>query len=47
MTQPKISKSHISKKAASFSESVIREMTREAMKHGAVNLGQGFSLFLC
>jgi aminotransferase len=38
----KPSKNHISKKAASFNESVIREMTREAMKYGAVNLGQGF-----
>ncbi|MFN6962156.1 MAG: pyridoxal phosphate-dependent aminotransferase [Pyrinomonadaceae bacterium] len=37
-----ISKSRISRKAASFTESVIREMTREAMKYGAVNLGQGF-----
>ncbi len=36
---------HISRKAASFTESVIREMTREAMKHGAVNLGQGFPDF--
>src|SRR6476469_1628102 len=35
-------KSRISQKAASFTESVIREMTREAMKYGAVNLGQGF-----
>lgn len=35
----------ISRKAASFTESVIREMTREAMKHGAVNLGQGFPDF--
>ena len=43
--QPKISKNHISKKAGSFTESVIREMTREAMKHGAVNLGQGFPDF--
>jgi len=42
MTQPLISKRRISKKAASFTESVIREMTREAMKFGAVNLGQGF-----
>lgn len=45
MTQPKISKNRISKKAASFTESVIREMTREAMKYGAVNLGQGFPDF--
>ncbi len=45
MTKPKISKNRISKKAASFTESVIREMTREAMKYGAVNLGQGFPDF--
>ena len=45
MSQPKISKNRISRKAASFTESVIREMTREAMKYGAVNLGQGFPDF--
>jgi aminotransferase len=45
MTQPKPTKNRISKKAASFTESVIREMTREAMKYGAVNLGQGFPDF--
>ena len=45
MTHPKISKSRISSKAASFTESVIREMTREAVKYGAVNLGQGFPDF--
>src|SRR5215813_13750817 len=45
MTQSKISRNHISKKAGSFTESVIREMTREAMKYGAVNLGQGFPDF--
>jgi len=45
MSQPKASKKHISRKAASFTESVIREMTREAMKYGAVNLGQGFPDF--
>ena len=28
-----------------FTESVIREMTRLAMKHGAVNLSQGFPDF--
>ena len=38
-------KNRISKKAASFDESVIREMTREAMKYGAVNLSQGFPDF--
>jgi len=32
-------------KAASFSESVIREMTRLANLHGAINLGQGFPDF--
>jgi aspartate/methionine/tyrosine aminotransferase len=42
MSQPKISKNRISQKAASFTESVIREMSREAVKYGAVNLGQGF-----
>src|SRR4026209_317754 len=36
------SKSHVSAKAASFTESVIREMSREAARFGAVNLGQGF-----
>ncbi len=45
MTQPRISKNRISKKAASFTESVIREMTREALKYGAVNLSQGFPDF--
>ncbi|MCA1625635.1 MAG: aminotransferase class I/II-fold pyridoxal phosphate-dependent enzyme [Acidobacteria bacterium] len=45
MTQPKPTKNRISKKAASFTESVIREMTREAVKYGAVNLGQGFPDF--
>ena len=42
MNQAKISKNRISQKAASFTESVIREMSREAAKYGAVNLGQGF-----
>jgi len=36
---------HISRKANQFTESVIREMTREAMKYGAVNLSQGFPDF--
>ncbi|MGE3466353.1 MAG: pyridoxal phosphate-dependent aminotransferase [Pyrinomonadaceae bacterium] len=39
---PGRSKNRISRKAASFTESVIREMSREAAKYGAVNLGQGF-----
>lgn len=42
MSRPESSKSRISSKAASFTESVIREMSREAVKHRAVNLGQGF-----
>ena len=42
MSQPKISKSRVSQKADSFTESVIREMSREAAKYKAVNLGQGF-----
>ena len=45
MTQPKPTKNRISKKANSFTESVIREMTREALKYGAVNLSQGFPDF--
>jgi aminotransferase len=35
----------VSHRAARFTESVIREMTREALKHGAVNLSQGFPDF--
>src|SRR3954451_12523 len=34
-------------KASSFTESVIREMTRLALEHGAVNLAQGFPDFAC
>jgi aspartate/methionine/tyrosine aminotransferase len=36
---------HVSKKAAHFTESVIREMTRLADRHGAINLAQGFPDF--
>src|ERR671916_2673297 len=36
---------HVSRKASRFTESVIREMTREAMRHGAVNLSKGFPDF--
>jgi aminotransferase len=32
-------------RTVTFTESVIREMTREALKHGAVNLSQGFPDF--
>ena len=35
----------ISAKAAQFTESVIREMTRLCNRHGAVNLAQGFPDF--
>src|ERR1700741_3563163 len=35
----------LSAKAEQFTESVISEMTRLAMKHGAVNLSQGFPDF--
>lgn len=46
MTTPAPTKNrHVSHKASLFTESVIREMTREALKHGAVNLSQGFPDF--
>ena len=32
-------------RTASFTESVIREMTRVAQQHGAINLAQGFPDF--
>jgi aminotransferase len=35
----------VSKKAESFTESVIRDMTRLAIKHDAINLAQGFPDF--
>jgi aspartate/methionine/tyrosine aminotransferase len=38
-------KSRVSRKAAQFTESVIREMTRLCQKHGGVNLAQGFPDF--
>src|SRR5215813_13491042 len=38
-------KKPISHKAAQFTESVIREMTRLAMEHDAINLSQGFPDF--
>jgi aminotransferase len=41
-TQPK---SLLSGKVKLFTESVIREMTRQAMQYGAVNLAQGFPDF--
>jgi aspartate/methionine/tyrosine aminotransferase len=38
-------RAHVSEKASRFTESVIREMTRQALAHGAVNLAQGFPDF--
>jgi aspartate/methionine/tyrosine aminotransferase len=38
-------KNRISRKASSFTESVIREMTRQASHYGAINLSQGFPDF--
>jgi aspartate/methionine/tyrosine aminotransferase len=38
-------KQFLSDKVSRFTESVIREMTRQAMLHGAVNLAQGFPDF--
>jgi aspartate/methionine/tyrosine aminotransferase len=38
-------KSFLSEKVEHFTESVIREMTRQAMLHNAVNLAQGFPDF--
>lgn len=42
-----IDPTRISRRAASFTESVIREMTRHAALHDAVNLAQGFPDFPC
>lgn len=40
-----IAAQRISEKASQFTESVIREMTRQALLHNAVNLAQGFPDF--
>src|SRR6476660_4342887 len=50
MTTPEISMAQVARhmlsaKAEQFTESVIREMTRLALKHNAVNLSQGFPDF--
>src|SRR5205814_8479040 len=45
MASTETAKRRISEKAGRFTESVIGEMTREALKHGAVNLSQGFPDF--
>ena len=42
---PAVKKRLLSEKAERFTESVIREMTRLAMQHNAVNLAQGFPDF--
>jgi aminotransferase len=42
-----ITNRRISRKAESFTESVIREMNRVAVAHGAVSLAQGFPDFAC
>jgi len=40
-----VTRARTSEKASRFTESVIREMTRLAQRHGAVNLSQGFPDF--
>src|ERR1017187_8478081 len=40
-----ISTRRVSGKASQFTESVIRDMTRQAMRHNAINLAQGFPDF--
>src|ERR1700688_1509797 len=45
LSMAQISRRMISAKAEQFTESVIREMTRLAMKQNAVNLSQGFPDF--
>lgn len=42
-----IQRKKTSSKADLFTESVIREMTRVALQHGAINLSQGFPDFPC
>jgi aspartate/methionine/tyrosine aminotransferase len=44
-TMAQLGRRMLSAKAEQFTESVIREMTRLALKHGAVNLSQGFPDF--
>ena len=47
MLDPVPSTTRVSDKAGRFTESVIRDMTRLALEHGAVNLAQGFPDFAC
>jgi aspartate/methionine/tyrosine aminotransferase len=44
-TKPFLGDHSLSDKVEHFTESVIREMTRQAMQYGAVNLAQGFPDF--
>lgn len=37
--------SFVARRTSVFTESVIREMTRLALEHGAINLAQGFADF--
>ena len=45
MTKGVLQKSAVSERTGLFTESVIREMTRQAIRHNAVNLAQGFPDF--
>src|SRR5579863_1289549 len=45
MTKVEAGELRVSRKAGQFTESVIREMTRLALEHGAINLAQGFPDF--
>ncbi|MCZ6514633.1 MAG: aminotransferase class I/II-fold pyridoxal phosphate-dependent enzyme [Acidobacteria bacterium] len=45
MTKGVLPKSAVSERTGLFTESVIREMTRQAIRHNAVNLAQGFPDF--
>jgi aspartate/methionine/tyrosine aminotransferase len=45
LARPAVGKHFLSDKVEHFTESVIREMTRQAMLHNAVNLAQGFPDF--
>jgi aspartate/methionine/tyrosine aminotransferase len=44
-TEAATERARLSRKVGQFTESVIREMTRLALEHGAVNLSQGFPDF--
>ncbi len=45
MSDTALRKHFLSDKVEHFTESVIREMTRQAMQYGAINLAQGFPDF--